>query len=274
MKFHLEHGSYQREKAPPTVWPAMSTLTKESSMNTTSESHTEAPDAPDFRAARRDILVWDAPVRIFHWLMVLCFAGAYLTAESESMRLVHVTLGYTMVGLVGFRLVWGLVGSRHARFSNFVQGPTAVIRYLRSLVSGRPEHYLGHNPAGALAILALLSTTLLLVATGWANYNDIGGHWTEELHEGVANIMLAIVVVHVAAVLLSSWLHRENLIGSMLHGYKTGTPGEDNQKPWRAIAAVLLAAVIGFWWWQWQTVPGSQVGDRPAAVTNHDADGD
>lgn len=243
-------------------------------MNTTSVSHTESPGAKSSRAARRGILVWDAPIRIFHWLMVLCFAGAYLTAESESLRLVHVTLGYTMAGLVGFRLVWGLAGSRYARFSNFVRGPAAVMRYLRSLVSGHPEHYIGHNPAGALAILALLGAALLLVATGWMNYNDIGGHWTEELHEGVANAMLALIGVHVAAVLVSSWLHRENLIGAMLHGYKAGAPGEGIRRPWRGVSAVLLAVVVGFWWWQWQVAPASQGGERPAAVTHHDADND
>lgn len=241
-------------------------------MNTTSESRVEAHDGQSSRAARPGILVWDAPVRVVHWLMVLCFAGAYLTAESESLRLVHVTLGYTMAGLVGFRMIWGLVGSRYARFSSFVRSPAAALRYLRSLVSGHPEHHVGHNPAGALAILALLGAALLLVATGWANYNDIGGDWTEELHEFIANAMLALVVVHVAAVLISSRLHHENLIGAMLHGYKRGTPGEGIRKPWRAVAAVVLVAVAGFWWWQWQSAPAAQGGERPAVVTQHDDD--
>lgn len=242
-------------------------------MNTKAVFRTEAPDAPNTRAARQSILVWDAPIRIVHWLMVLCFAGAYLTAESESLRLVHVTLGYTMAGLVGFRLVWGAVGSRYARFSNFIRGPAAVIRYLRSLISGHPERYVGHNPAGALAIIALLGATLLLVATGWANYNDIGGNWTEEVHEGVANAMLALIVIHVAAVLVSSWLHRENLVGAMLHGHKAGAPAEGIRKSSRALAAVLLAAVLAFWWWQWQAAPASQ-GERPAHVTYKNGDND
>jgi cytochrome b len=241
-------------------------------MNTTSVSHTEAPGAPNARAARRGILVWDVPVRIFHWLMVLCFAGAYLTAESESLRLIHITLGYTMAGLVGFRLVWGLVGSRYARFSNFIRGPAAIIRYLRSLFSRHPEQHVGHNPAGALAIIALLGATLLLFATGWANYNDIGSSWAEELHEGVANTMLALIVVHVAAVLASSWLHRENLIGAMFTGYKTGARGEGIRRPWRGVGAVLLAAVLGFWLWQWQTTPAAQASEHSAAIAHHDTD--
>jgi chromate transport protein ChrA len=145
------------------------------------------------------------------------------------------------------------------------------MRYLRSLVSGHPEHYFGHNPAGALAIITLLGATVLLVATGWANYNEIGGNWTEELHEGVATAMLALVVVHVAAVLASSWLHRENLVAAMFHGYKTGAPGEGIRRPWRWLGALLLAAVGGFWWWQWQAAPVSEGGERPAAGVQHDA---
>jgi cytochrome b len=113
----------------------------------------------------RSVRVWDAPVRIFHWLMVLSFAGAWLTAESERWRLVHVTLGYTMAGLVVFRLVWGVVGTRHARFADFVRGPAAVGRYLRSLLQRRPEPHAGHNPAGGWAILALLVLAVLATPT-------------------------------------------------------------------------------------------------------------
>ena len=223
------------------------------------------------KAGARGILVWDAPLRVFHWLLALCFAGAYLTAESDALRLVHVTLGYTMAGLVAFRLVWGLVGPRYARFASFVRGPAAALRYLRSLAGGQPQHHVGHNPAGALAIVALLGGTLLVAATGWANYHDIGGHWTEEVHEVLANAMLALVLLHVAAVLASSWLHRESLVGAMLHGYKQGAPGEGIGRPWRGLAALLLAAVLGFWCWQWLAAPPAQGGDRPAA-TRHDDD--
>ena len=141
-------------------------------MNTTSASRAEArTDAP----AGRKVLVWDAPVRVFHWLMVASFAGAYLTAESERWRLAHVTLGYTMAGLVLFRILWGLVGTRHARFSSFVRGPRAIKSYLVALLRGRPEHHVGHNPAGALAILLLLGLTLAITASGWATFNDLGG---------------------------------------------------------------------------------------------------
>lgn len=208
-------------------------------------------------AHTRSIRVWDAPVRVFHWLMVLSFAGAWLTAESERWRLVHVTLGYTMAGLVAFRVLWGLVGTRHALFADFVRGPKAVAAYLRSMLQRRPEHHTGHNPAGGWAVLALLGLALVTTATGWANYQELGGDWLEELHEGAANLMMAMVAVHVAAVVFSSWLHRENLVRAMVTGRKQGAPEEDNGSPWRVVAVLLLAAVLGFWTVQWQEAPAA-----------------
>jgi cytochrome b len=175
---------------------------------------------------RQRILVWDIAVRGFHWLLALSFLGAFLTAESERLRDVHVALGYTMLGLVAFRLLWGLVGTRYARFSSFAFGPKDVAAYLKSLLAFRPRHYLGHNPAGSWAIYALLVLTVLAGASGYATYNDVGGHWLEELHEGVANTLLAVVIVHIAGVLVSSLIHRENLVRSMLTGYKSGHPGD------------------------------------------------
>ncbi len=227
-------------------------------MNETFTSRTELPGtAPDGATAERKVLVWDAPVRVFHWLMVASFAGAYLSAESERWRLLHVTLGYTMAALVAFRIVWGLIGTRHARFASFVRGPGAVLRYLGALLRGRPEHHTGHNPAGALAIVALLGLTLAVAVSGWAVFNDVGGKWLEELHEGSAGLMLAIVGIHVAAVVLSSWLHRENLVGAMIDGRKTGRPQVGVRSAWRSVAALMLAAVLGFWWLQWQGAPGA-----------------
>jgi cytochrome b len=224
---------------------------------------------------RQRILVWDAPVRVFHWLMVLTFAGAWLTAESERWRLLHVSLGYTMAGLVGFRILWGVFGTRHARFDAFVRGPRAVARYLGSLLRGRPERHAGHNPAGALAILALLTLALAVIASGWATYSDLGGHGLEELHEAAASAMLAVVGVHVAAVLASSWLHRENLVGAMVSGRKWGPPQDGIRTAWRSVAAVMLVAVLGFWWLQWRDAPAAAaLGDRPAASAKAAHDGD
>lgn len=209
--------------------------------------------------SRTKILVWDAPVRVFHWLMVLSFAGAYLTAESERWRLVHVSLGYTLGGLVAFRVLWGLLGTRYARFASFVRGPAAVMRYLSSIFRGQPEHHVGHNPAGAVAIVLLLLLSVATVVSGWANYNELGGDWLEELHEVAANFMLAVVGVHVAGVVLASWLHRENLVRSMLSGRKDGAPEEGIRWSWRPLAGLLLAAVLGFWWLQWQAAPSPEV---------------
>ena len=203
---------------------------------------------------RARTLVWDAPVRVFHWLLFASFAAAYLTAESERWRLVHVTAGYTMAGLVAFRIVWGLVGTRHARFTDFVRGPRAILAYLKSLVTRHPEHHAGHNPAGALAIVGLLLAAVT-TASGWATYNEVGGDWLEEVHEAFANGMLLLVIVHVAAVVLSSWLHRENLVGAMVHGRKPVPPQEGIRSAWRSVAALMLVAVLGFWWLQWQDAP-------------------
>lgn len=201
------------------------------------------------------ILVWDAPVRVFHWLMVLCFAGAYITSEGERWRLVHVTLGYTMAGLVGFRVLWGLMGTRYARFSNFVKGPARVLRYLRSLFGGVPEHYTGHNPAGAVAIVLLLLCAVPISLTGWASYNDMGGEWLSELHEGAGNAMLALVAVHLAGVAFSTLLHRENLVRAMVTGNKVGDATDTVRSPHWLVAMGLVMAVVVFWVLQWQGAP-------------------
>ena len=217
--------------------------------------------------AASSILDWDAPVRVFHWLMVLSFAGAYLTAEMDDWRLLHVTLGYTMAGLVGVRIVWGLVGTRYARFANFVRGPAGVLHYFRTLTRGQPEHYVGHNPAGAVTILVFLLFTLLVVVSGWATLYGFGGDAREEIHELVANLMLAVVGIHVAGVIVSSRVHRENLIGAMISGRKFGQARDGIRSAWRGLAAVLLICVLLFWWYQWDTAPAEGMADgRPAAA--------
>jgi cytochrome b len=229
-----------------------------------------SPTQPRLTPAVRKVLIWDAPVRVFHWLMVLCFAGAFISAESERWRLLHVSLGYTLAGLIVFRIVWGLVGPRTARFVNFVRGPAAVARYLGAILRGKPEHHTGHNPAGALAIVGLLSLGALISLTGWALFNDVGGKWLEAGHELAANAMLALVGLHVAGVLLASLMHHENLIGAMFTGRKAARPAEGLRSAWRSVAALLVVAVCGFWWLQWQTAPGvasAQAGTANAGAT-------
>lgn len=198
------------------------------------------------------ILVWDFPVRVFHWLTVFCFAVAYLTSESEQWRTVHVTLGYTMAGLIVFRLAWGFIGSRYARFSEFVRGPAAVAGYLRSLLHGKPQHFLGHNPAGALAILGLLALGAATAATGWFALQESSAEIWEEVHEAFANLMLALVLLHIAAVIVSGCLHHENLVASMLNGKKLGVPEQGIRRGWHSIGLLVLLCVAAFWILQWK----------------------
>lgn len=193
------------------------------------------------------VLVWDVPTRVFHWLLALSFAGAFVTAESERYRDVHVMLGYTVLGLVAFRLVWGLIGTRYARFRSFAFGPRRVLRYVKSLLAGAPQHHLGHNPAGSVAIYALLALSLIAGATGYATEAGLGGRWVEEVHEGSANALLAVVMVHIAGVLVSSLLHRENLLRAMVTGRKAGDGSAGIRRPHRLLGACLAAAVIAFW---------------------------
>ena len=217
------------------------------------------------------IRIWDAPVRVFHWLLVLCFAGAYLTAESEVWRLLHVTLGYTLGALLLFRLVWGLVGTRYARFGNFVRGPVAVLRYLQSVRRGQPEHHLGHNPAGAVAIVLLMALGLAISATGYATYNDIGPGWLAALHDWLGNAMLLVVVGHVLGVLIASFQHRENLVRAMLTGRKAGPPEASSPRNWGALALLLLLLVLGFWGYQWHSAPAADAA-APVGVSTPAAD--
>lgn len=223
------------------------------------------------------ILVWDIPTRVFHWLLAISFAGAYLTAESESWRLLHVTLGYTFGGLILFRLAWGLIGTRHARFSNFAFGPRRVLAYLRSLLGGTPEHHIGHNPAGSWAIYAILLLGLGTGLSGWLLYNDIGGEAFEELHELVANLVLFIVVIHVSGVVVSSVLHRENLPRSMVTGYKNGEPAQAIETPRAIVGVVLAGVVLAFWLNAFgvrETLVGAPV-DAPLGLSSgHDHDHD
>jgi hypothetical protein len=213
----------------------------------------------------KKILVWDAPVRTFHWLLALSFAGAYISSESESWRLLHVTLGYTLGGLIAFRLVWGVLGTRYARFGSFVRGPNAVGSYLRGLVAGRPAHYIGHNPAGAVAIVLMLVVGIAIVASGYMVYNDIGGDVLEAVHEIAGNAMLVLVGVHLAGVVVASFLHHENLPRAMVTGFKQGKASEGIARAWWSVALVLVLAVAAFWYLQWRDAP--QVHDAAQSST-------
>jgi cytochrome b len=215
--------------------------------------------------ASRAILVWDLPTRLFHWLLAASFLGAYLVSESERWIALHAMLGYTAAGLVAFRLAWGLIGTRYARFSGFAWSPRSVVDYLRSLATDRPRHYIGHNPAGSWAVATLLALVTLTAATGWANLNEVGPAWIEDAHEVAANATLAMVALHVAAVVVSSLLHRENLVRAMVTGLKraaAATPAAGT----RRLVGVALVAAVGAFWLGYIPAPGLERGTGLAAL--------
>jgi cytochrome b len=221
------------------------------------------------------ILVWDIPTRLFHWLLAGSFAVAYLTAEAEGWENVHYTAGFTLLGLIAFRLVWGLVGSRYARFSEFCYGPSAVLAYIKSLRSN-PRHFIGHNPLGSMAVLLLLGLGIATASSGWLMYLS-GSDWLEEPHELFANAMLALVGLHIAGVIISGKLHKENLARAMVTGLKEGSAEQGIHKMHTPLGILLLTAVIGFWIYAaafpFDTGKLEQ-GEYPTEQTDHDEDRD
>ena len=217
-------------------------------------------------ATAGEVRVWDPLVRVFHWSLVAAFTVAWISGEEWDD--VHEIAGYVVLGLVAFRVVWGFVGTRHARFTDFVRGPATVARYLASLLTPHPTHYLGHNPAGGWMVVALLAANLALCVSGLellaaegrgplaavqapadaamaavlpaaarANGDDDdrrrgrererggdGEDFWEDVHEVLANLTLALVLVHIAGVIVSSALHRENLVRAMVTGRKRARP--------------------------------------------------
>ncbi|MGL4447211.1 MAG: cytochrome b/b6 domain-containing protein [Shewanella sp.] len=179
------------------------------------------------------IKVWDLLIRIFHWSLVAFFAIAYLTEGEDEWMNIHSYAGYSVLMLIVFRLLWGVIGSYHARFSHFVTRPQVALAYLKTLISGNAKDYLGHNPAGAMMILALLACIALTGFSGMALYATEGhgplamswfASWPEdplkEIHEFFANATLALVIIHVGGVIVSSRLHHENLVKAMITGNK------------------------------------------------------
>lgn len=193
------------------------------------------------------ILVWDVPTRVFHWTMVLSFSVAYLTAESERTRDLHVAFGYILLGMLVFRLVWGFVGTHYARFGNFLFGPRDVVTYVASLIKRKPSHYVGHNPAGSIAIWLLLLFGLTVAVSGVLVYQEIGGDILEEVHELATDAMLVVVAIHVLGVLVSSIMHRENLVRSMITGYKSDSQHDGVQRSYGWLGVLMLIVVVAYW---------------------------
>ncbi len=209
------------------------------------------------------ILIWDIPTRVFHWALALSFAGAWLTSESDRWLSVHVFLGYQMLGLVMFRVVWGLLGTHYARFSSFWFGPKDALVYLRQVLDRKAPRHVGHNPTGSVAIYLLLAFTLVVGGTGFftlggeeqqgavAGWIGIAqGRIFKSLHEFSANLMLLLVFGHLAGVVVESWLHKENLARSMLTGTKLADASAPVARP-RLLVALFMAmlmAMYGIWW--------------------------
>jgi cytochrome b len=212
------------------------------------------------------ILIWDIPTRLFHWTLATSFAAAWLTSESDQWLGVHVFLGYLMLGLVAFRVLWGLVGSHYARFASFCFGPKAALNYLREVMSGKAARHVGHNPAGSLAIYLLLLLTVVVGVTGFFTLggeeqqgavggllNITQGRVFKKLHEASATAMLLLVLGHIAGVVVESFLHKENLARSMV----TGTKLADAQTPaaqprrWVAVLMLVLMAAFAGWWFSY-----------------------
>ena len=207
---------------------------------------------------QKQIRVWDPLVRIFHWSLVLAFTVAYLSGDEENN--LHIYSGYLIFGLISFRLLWGIVGSRYARFSDFVYSPKSIITYIKDIIAGQPKRYLGHNPAGGAMIVALLLSLVVVTYSGLKVYaieegagplalqttevsfiksayaddddeyedehnkhdngEDEAEEFWEEIHEVSANFVLFLVILHIAGVIVSGRLHNENLVKAMITGNK------------------------------------------------------
>jgi cytochrome b len=194
------------------------------------------------------VLVWDLPVRVFHWLLVVSFAGAWLTAESEAQQMLHYAFGYSACALVLFRIVWGLIGTRYARFTQFIKGPTATFQHIKSMVTGKSSMHLvsnlGHNPAGSLAMIGLMVLVLLIGATGYWAVKEFYGDVMSEAHEVLASIALGLVVIHVVAAVIMSFIEKQNLVKSMVTGKKLGMASQANRYPMNLIGFILALAWI------------------------------
>lgn len=225
------------------------------------------------RASRR--LVTDAPMRMFHWLFALSFAGAYATADSEHWRLVHVTLGYTLAGLLGFRILYGLMGPRSTALSVLARklaGAPAWVRGAWQAPTPQGVHWRqGQNLLMAAAVVILLLTVVPLTLSGYAVYNEWADGWgadlLEELHEFLGNAMLAVALGHIALIAGLSALRRKNQALPMLTGRVDGPGPNLVQHNRRWLAALLLGCMVGFVAWQLASAPPAR--DESPATPPH-----
>ncbi len=166
------------------------------------------------------VKVWDPVVRIFHWSVVAgCLLNLFILQSNGTP---HKIVGYLAAVALFIRICWGFVGSGHARFADFVPKPQTFVRYVSQVMRSEAPRYLGHNPAGAVMMLALMALLAAIAATGWMlGLDDFwGASWLETLHGELANAILALALLHAGAAIFESWRHRENLVWSMMTGRK------------------------------------------------------
>jgi cytochrome b len=189
--------------------------------------------------------VWDSPVFLSHWLLAACFMGAILTQDSEQFRLVHVTMGYTMLGIVVFRTIWGFIGSKYARFSTIRPRLLKVRQNIQSLLTGKREALIGLNTIGFFAAYLLMFLVLLVSATGYLAFNEIGPELVSELHELVANFLIGIVVVHVGSILLNALFQYAQKNNADVGGTMTTTASQ--VRPYKWVTVLIIVMVVYFW---------------------------
>lgn len=181
--------------------------------------------------------VWDLVVRVGHWSLVLLIPTAWYSAGR--LDKLHEWCGYLILGILMLRILWGFVGSRHARFADFVYAPGEVLEFLRATITLRARRYIGHNPAGGAMVITLIIVLLVVVSSGYFMTTDAGWgeEWVSELHETSVNLVWLLVALHVLGVFVASLEHRENLVRAMITGRKiakqrnTGKhPGEKQER--------------------------------------------
>jgi cytochrome b len=248
---------------------------------TTSTLDASAGTAPAPAAAPSSRLVTDAPTRMFHWLFALSFLGAYLTAEGEHFRLLHVTLGYTMAGLLAFRVLYGMFGPRQARLGALWRKLAGAPAWLRALAHTRSPGQVnwrqGQNLLMALAVVALLVMVIPLTLTGYGAYNEWAGDWLNGLHELAGNAVLFVVLAHIGLILMLSLLRRRNQALPMLTGRAPGAGPSLVKKNRVWLAMLLLVSVMGYVSWEWQQSPNGLISTQAigkAASGGHHGHGD
>ncbi len=199
--------------------------------------------------------IWDLPIRVFHWALVICIFTSWLTVEIDEMEL-HVISGACILGLLTFRLLWGVIGPFTAQFHNFISSPYTIFKYLRNPVSNQFRHLIGHSPIGSLSVIALLLVVSFQVLTGLFADDEIYltgplakfvdsdmRSWSTKLHAQNFNILFGLIILHVVAILFYLIIKKNNLVGPMITGNKTMENGRSSIQARHPIIVLIVAGV-------------------------------